>query len=76
MAVGLALSMEDSREDMGLSKGAMGATATGAFRPMALSKAAAATPTTPGAILAKALLTAGRRLVAVSMKACKGCLLM
>ncbi len=72
MAVGVALSMADSREDMaamGLSKGAMGATAMVALQPMAPSKAPAGTPTMPGATLAETLLSRGRRLVALSVKA-------
>ena len=79
MAVGVALSMADSREDMaamGLSKGAMGATAMVAFQPMAPSKATAGTPTMPGATLAKTWLTGKRRMVALSVKACNGFFLM
>ena len=56
MAVGVALSTVHSREDMaamGLSKGAMGATAMVALQPMALSKATVGTPTTPGVTLAE-----------------------
>ena len=78
MAVGVALSMVDSREDMvvmGLSKGAMEATAMVALQPMAPSKAMAGTPTMPGATLAETLLTGRRRLVAPSIKAC-GCFLL
>ena len=78
MAVAVALSTADSREDMaamGLSKGAMGATAMVVLQPMAPSKAMAGTPTMPGATLAETLLAGGRRLVALSMKACKGFLL-
>ena len=73
MAVGVALSTADSREDMaamGLSKGAMRATAMVALQLMAPSKATAGTPTMLGATLAETLLSGGRRLVTLSVKAC------